>query len=175
MARSRMEQFRGESRGGVILLRHGVAEERSERIEDDDRSLTADGHRKMRDNARGLAELYPSVDAIYSSPLLRALQTALWLSRSYGKQVKVHVTDVMRPEAGMRDVRRLVEEQAGRLVILVGHEPSLTSAMRHLAGLGSRGGLELKKGGCYVLRVERGVIGLDAILTPRILRAATRR
>jgi len=171
-----MEQSLGESAlGGVILLRHGVAEPRDEKTHDDDRSLTADGHKKMKENARGLMQLYPDIDAIYSSPLLRALQTALWVSKAYGKKVKVGVTEVLRPDGDQRDVGRFLEPHAGKLVMLVGHEPALTATMRHLAGLGGKGKLELRKGGCYVLRVEEQATLLDAMLTPRILRAAARK
>ena len=39
----------------VVLLRHGIAEEKSEGKTDSDRSLTSEGHARMKQIAKGLA------------------------------------------------------------------------------------------------------------------------
>jgi len=41
-------------------------------MKDEDRSLTAEGHARMKQIARGLEQALPKANAIYSSPLLRA-------------------------------------------------------------------------------------------------------
>ena len=61
----------------LYLIRHGLAEERGEAWPDDTkRPLTDEGMSRMRKAARGLARLGVSFDAILTSPLTRARQTA---------------------------------------------------------------------------------------------------
>ena len=50
------------SKQWVILLRHGIAEERSESIADEERALTGEGRRRMKSSARGLIRLLPPID-----------------------------------------------------------------------------------------------------------------
>ena len=67
----------------IVLLRHGIAEDATPDKKDEDRGLTSEGHARMKQIARGLERALPKVQAIYSSPLLRAVQTALWVSKAY--------------------------------------------------------------------------------------------
>jgi phosphohistidine phosphatase len=66
----------------IVLLRHGIAEDPAADVADDDRRLTRKGHRRMKVVARALARLIPNVDAIYSSPLVRAYETAEHVARA---------------------------------------------------------------------------------------------
>jgi phosphohistidine phosphatase len=154
----------------VILYRHGIAEERTEEKPDEDRSLTKAGHSKMKKNAEGLAAV-TKADVIFSSPLLRAVQTALWISKAYKRKVEIKTSDALSPSASFEDFENLLKESAGKKIIFVGHEPTLTRNMRMLTKLGESGELELKKGGCYGVRLrEDGTATLEWILTPRLLR-----
>src|SRR5687768_13625549 len=73
----------------VILLRHGIAEEAEAAKKDADRSLTERGHARMRSIARGLERLAPDMQAIYCSPYLRAVQTALWVAKAYRSEIEI--------------------------------------------------------------------------------------
>jgi len=170
MAGSKADDSDDSARSVILIVRHGIAEERTEDKPDSERSLTKTGHARMRENARGIARLFPKAELILSSPLLRALQTALWVSRAFKKKVEVEVTDALAPEGSTAEVAALLEQRKERGVILVGHEPNLTETMRHLASqAGWRG--DLKKGGCYLLRREEGSLYLlESLLTPKILR-----
>lgn len=155
----------------VILLRHGIAEEPSAEKKDEDRGLTVEGHARMKQIARGLERALPKADAIYTSPLLRAVQTSLWVSKAYRSRVGVNTTDALAPTASKKDFLALVSSIQERRVILVGHEPTLSDNLRTLVALGKSQAVELKKGGCYGVRVfvdGRGV--LEWVLPPRILR-----
>src|SRR5512138_3465370 len=110
----------------IVLLRHGIAEEKTEGKADEDRSLTAEGHARMKQIARGLAIAFPRAQAIYSSPLLRAVQTALWVSKGYRSRIKVATTDAVVPGAGTDEFLNFVKSLNTRRVIVVGHEPNLT-------------------------------------------------
>ncbi|MGZ8709629.1 MAG: phosphohistidine phosphatase SixA, partial [Thermoanaerobaculia bacterium] len=55
-----------------------------------------------------------------------------------------------------------------RRAVIVGHEPVLTQGLRALVGVE---GIELKKGGCFGVRLlPDGTAVLEWVLPPRILR-----
>ena len=154
----------------IVLLRHGIAEEKTEGKADEDRSLTAEGHARMKQIARGLAVAFPRAQAIYSSPLLRAVQTALWVSKGYRSRIKVNTTDVVVPGSGTDEFLAFVKGLTHRRVIIVGHEPNLSENAMELVGITS-GDMELKKGGCYCIRLHADGGGeLEWLLSPRLLR-----
>ena len=152
----------------LVFLRHGIAEDASAEKKDEDRSLTAEGHAKMKQIARGLANALPKVGAIYSSPLLRAVQTALWVSKAYRSRANVNTVDALKPAATKKELLALLKSIDARRAILVGHEPSLTTHVSTLTGVDVP---ELKKGGCYGVRLmPDGKAELEWMLPPRLLR-----
>jgi phosphohistidine phosphatase len=154
----------------LILLRHAVAEDVSQGTSDEDRSLTAEGHAQMKAIARGLERAMPRVDAVYSSPLVRAQQTAMWVSKAYRARLEVNTTDALKPGASCDEFRKLIETMDEKRAIIVGHEPNLTENLRALIGLDASRVIELQKGGCYGVRLsEGGAAVLEWLLPPRIL------
>jgi phosphohistidine phosphatase len=153
----------------IVLLRHGVAEERSENQRDEDRSLTAEGHARMKQIARGLERAFPKANAIYSSPLLRATQTAMWVAKSYRSRITIANSEALAPGASKDQFLALVSTIRDKRFIVVGHEPSLSENLSAL--LGTTTAIELKKGGCYGVRLdEDGTATLEWLLPPRLLR-----
>jgi phosphohistidine phosphatase len=155
----------------MVLLRHGIAEEPTEGKADEDRSLTPEGHARMKQIARGLERAFPKAQVIYASPLLRAVQTALWVSKGYRSRVKVQTTDVLIPGADPKDFVEFIAGLKERRIIIVGHETNLTDNLMELVGLTATRQFELKKGGCYGVRLfADGSAVLEWLLSPRILR-----
>jgi phosphohistidine phosphatase len=149
----------------LVLLRHGIAEERGADKPDAERELTDEGHRRMKEIARGLRKLLPKVEAIYSSPLVRCQQTAAWVARAYDETLAFETTEALAPDGELASFRIQV-----RRAILVGHEPTLTRFMLGLTRMKSDA-LELKKGGCYGIRVDaQGAAHLEWMLPPRVTR-----
>lgn len=150
----------------VVLLRHGIAAPAGTEP-DETRELTEEGHRRMRQIARGFKRYFPKAETIISSPLTRALQTATWVGKALDRGVVT--SDALRPDGDPAAVRKLIEETNARRIILVGHEPSLTRTM--LALTKTQGELELKKGGCYGIRFDNAEDArLEWMLPPRVLR-----
>lgn len=155
----------------VVLLRHGIAEDRDGSKPDEQRSLTKAGHARMKQISRGLAEVFPKADAIYSSPLLRCVQTSLWVAKGYKGKLTPQTREVLAPSGSPREVREFLGALPERRVILVGHEPNLTESLNELTRIGGSGSFDLKKGGCYGVRFrEDGSTTLEWVLTPRVLR-----
>jgi phosphohistidine phosphatase len=155
----------------VVLFRHGPAEDHSADKADSDRSLTSDGHAKTKRAARGIRDIFPDADTLFASPLLRAMQTALWLTKAYGDKLKIQVTDALLPAADPALLADLIASQPGRNVIVVGHEPHLSDSFAHLVGI--RGSLraDLRKAGGIGIRLDESGRGtLEWMLAPRMLR-----
>ena len=154
----------------VVLIRHGIAEEPTAEKIDADRSLTTEGHAKMKQIARGLAQIFPRVVSIYSSPLVRCVQTGLWLTKGYRKKVTLTTLPALRPDGDPAEVIEVVRNLPDRRLILIGHEPNLSDTMAQWIGMPHVRALELKKGGCYGLRIGPRGTTLEWVLSPRILR-----
>ncbi len=156
----------------IVLLRHGIAEDRGEGKPDEERALTPEGHARMMKIAAGIEFAVPKAQAIVSSPLVRAMQTALWVSKAYRSRIKVKQSEALAPAGTHEQFLELIRSVPERRIILVGHEPNLTrNATALLALTNDRCGLELKKGGCYGIRLggETAAV-LEWALSPRILR-----
>ena len=147
----------------LILLRHGIAEDATPEKNDLDRELTPKGRRRMEAIAAGLARVFPEAEAIYSSPAVRAIQTAQPVAKAYG--LKIEKSDALAPGVSPRE---LVDQVSVDFAIFVGHEPTLSALMQDLTD--TRGQFELKKGGCYGIAFEGGSPRLEWMLSPRVLR-----
>ena len=150
----------------VVLVRHGIAEDRSVGIPDANRSLTDEGHAEMKKIARGLAVIFPKTDAIMSSPLLRAVETALRVGRRYKGYSAVETTNALLPEADPAATIELIRSIAGQRAILVGHEPHLSATLAALTGVL----IDFQKGGCACVRIPAdGRAQLEWIASPKLL------
>jgi phosphohistidine phosphatase len=137
----------------LCFFRHGIAVDRDDPsvTSDAERPLTEEGIRKTRTAAEGLRRIEPGFDRIFTSPWLRAKQTAAIVA-----EVLALGTPPELPElAGDRTPAELVEALAhhhGRRTILVGHEPLLSTTIVHL--LGGEWALDLKKSGACLIHVD---------------------
>ena len=156
----------------IVFLRHGRAEDARDGLTDAERPLTAEGHAEMMKLAAGVERAFPRAQTILSSPLTRAVQTALWISKAYRSRIKVQETPALTPEAPPEEFAALLREMNERRIIVVGHEPNLTRNMLSFVGLTNIGHhLALQRGGCYAVRLRGEGDGvLEWLLSPRILR-----
>lgn len=113
----------------LYLVRHGIAEDRSATGRDEDRQLTPDGADKLQRAALGLASLEVRPDAIWSSPLRRARQTAELVRNALAPALERAMEEPrLRPEAdvdAMLDALKAASDL--QALILVGHEPSISA------------------------------------------------
>lgn len=128
----------------LYLLRHGLADWPDwDPARDDARPLTKAGIAKLRAEARALERLDLGLDAILSSPLARARETAAIVAERLGLDVTLEPT--LAPGFDAKKLRALLRRHAkARALLLVGHEPDLSGTIAELAG-GAR--VALKKGG----------------------------
>lgn len=153
----------------ILLVRHGQAQPRTEDRPDGERTLTAEGHARMKEISRALARLAGRPDAILTSPLIRCVQTALWLARAWGGKLQPQASDALAPGAGFEAVRALVESVSGDEIVLVGHEPDLSEALSGFTGARS-GTIEMKKGGAALIRLDATGATIEWILPPKAMK-----
>jgi phosphohistidine phosphatase len=126
------------------FLRHGIAvEPEAWSGSDFDRPLTRDGHSRMEREAKAFAELSLELDAIVTSPLLRAKQTA----EIVAERLDLHSKLVEEPRLGNglnleRLAAILSEHPEAGAIMLVGHEPSMSATIGCAIGGAA---IELKK------------------------------
>jgi phosphohistidine phosphatase len=121
------------------LVRHAIAAERGEFDGPDaERPLTDKGRRRFREFCGWLAEQGAMPQAVMSSPLLRAAQTAALLAKSAGlKKSLVTFSGVLAPGADVSAVAQFVRDQSAQFIALVGHEPDMSHCLSELIGGGS--------------------------------------
>lgn len=158
----------------LYLVRHAIAAERGDEWPDDNkRPLTERGISRFKDVVRGLERLDVSIDEIFTSPLVRAKQTADLLAAGTSGKAIVKTLDALAPEHTPAAVMTQLAKVAGRpRVALVGHEPGLGELAAHL--MGAQRALAFRKGG--VARIDLGSItsrragSLIWFLPPKVLR-----
>jgi phosphohistidine phosphatase len=101
----------------LYLVRHAEA---APGDPDELRPLTAEGRAQARALGEGLAGDGVRVDALLTSPLLRARETAEELASRLG--VQAEADDRLGPGATLELVRHAVEGR-GDAVLIVGHQP----------------------------------------------------
>jgi phosphohistidine phosphatase len=159
----------------IYLIRHGVAEERGDAWPDDaKRPLTDDGMSRMRKSVRGLARLGIAMDAVLTSPLVRARQTAEIVAAGLSPRPSLVTIDSLAPGGSFADVIADLEKHVRKTrIALVGHEPNIGELAARL--IGSRHPIEFKKGAVCRIDVEAlppsGPGDIRWLLTPKIMRA----
>jgi phosphohistidine phosphatase len=128
----------------------------------------------MRKAARGLVRLDVKLDAILTSPLVRARQTADIVAAAFDTRPPIVVIDGLTPEASYADLTKDLQKQSRRArMALVGHEPNIGEFAARLTGARRR--FEFKKGGACLIEVNEVPPSrpgtLRWLLTPAILRA----
>ena len=161
----------------IFLVRHAVAFERSRARWPIDplRPLTPAGKRKFRKAARGLARCLPKAAIMLTSPYIRARDTATLLAKAMCSAKPVECPE-LAPGESARKAFELLRSRPEKVLVLVGHEPNLstfvsTALASEQAGLK----IEFKKGGAACLefpgRIEPGRAILKWVLPPRLSRA----
>ena len=164
----------------VFLVRHAIAHERDRTRWPNDalRPLTAEGKKKFRKAARGLAHCLPRGAVLLTSPFTRARETAAILAAAT-RGPKAVECEQLAAGAPVELAFELLRGRREKAVVLVGHEPHLSTWMSAaLAGGHARLKIEFKKGGAACLdfekRVEPGGATLRWMLPPRTLRELAR-
>src|SRR5258707_1150421 len=133
----------------LYFLRHASAGEKFiNPKKDEKRPLDPAGIEQCGYVGRALAALDTHVDAVISSPLKRAAQTASLVANEMGYEGKIQFHDGLRPNASFADFRRLLGTYAkSEAIMVVGHNPNLSEFVgRCISEAGCEAVVDLKKG-----------------------------
>lgn len=127
----------------LYFFRHAIAEDGRADLTDYERKLTDKGIAKTRRAADVMKALGIEPTHIYSSPLIRARQTADILAGAMG--IAVEIRDEVGPGFNLAAVTQLTNDlDRDAQVVFVGHEPDFSSTVSALTG---GGWVVMKKGG----------------------------
>jgi len=158
----------------LYLVRHAIAENMGTDYEDDSlRPLTEKGREKMHRIAAGLHEIGVQPDLIVSSPYLRASQTAVVLAKELNYKEEIAYSDLLVPMGKPGDmIGEINEKFSVAELMLVGHEPNLSSLASVLLAGTPDLSINLKKGGVCCLSVDDlhydHKATLEWLITPKI-------
>ena len=164
-----------------MLLRHGIAVERDEwEGADADRPLTDRGAKRVVQVAAGLKQLDVHPSHVFSSPLLRAMETAKILQKSLRVRSGVQIIDELLPDSPpnrlLSSLHNVLPESC---VLFIGHEPHLGMAASVLLVGRSSASFPLKKAGACLIELpipaKPGQGVLRWWLTPSQLKAIGKR
>jgi phosphohistidine phosphatase len=117
----------------LYLFRHGIAENAAPGGADSARPLTLKGLEKLKYQAAVLGRSGLQIERLYSSPYVRARQTADMLSTAL--RLPVEEQALLSSGCTFDDLMELFKrEGTGSGVLIVGHQPDLGEIVRVLTG-----------------------------------------
>ena len=145
------------------LLRHGEAEPHDARP-DADRRLTDRGREQSRVAGRALAALKVQIHLAFTSPKVRARDTAVLACEALGIEPMDHAA--LCAGFDVADALELLGAAGpDQRVLVVGHEPDFSQVVYDLTG----GRIDFKKGGIAAVRLDGTRGELVVVLRPREL------
>jgi phosphohistidine phosphatase len=117
----------------LVLVRHAKADHGDSSLDDFDRPLNYRGKRDASAMAVQFKKTGVRVDALISSPAVRALSTA----EDFAMEINLAIqTDERIYEASLRDLLAVVRELDDRhsSVMLAGHNPGMSELLHYLTG-----------------------------------------
>lgn len=147
----------------VWLLRHGEAEPHDARP-DPERQLTPRGEEQAAAAGRALVALELPFQHVFTSPKVRAAETARLACQAIGMTPEVH--EPLASDFGIDALRELMHIVGhDRRILLVGHNPDFAQLIGDMTGAHVR----LRKGSVAGMRCHGGRGELLCLLQPREL------
>ncbi len=129
----------------------------------------------MEEIAESLLTMGVKFDVVLASPLKRAYETAAIVSKTFKSLDRLEQSDELKPEGKRSDLyRKLAKLKAESSVLLVGHEPYLSTMIGEMVSGNGNSHITLKKGGLAKVRatsfLPKASGELRWLLTPKQIR-----
>jgi phosphohistidine phosphatase len=160
----------------LYIVRHGEAgHSLPPSAKEFQRPLTEVGKKRIESLGESLKEWNVEFDRILASPLRRAKETAMIVAKVLDLQNKLEDSDVLKPDGSRIELyKELSKMRRQDTVLLVGHEPYLSSLIGDIVAGNQNARISLKKGGMAKISIETflpKVSGeLKWLLTPKQIR-----
>ncbi|MCK9579439.1 MAG: phosphohistidine phosphatase SixA [Methanoregula sp.] len=137
----------------VFILRHGKAEDARHGHGDADRRLTKKGYEEIVAVANWMAAQGLEFDLIAASPLARARGTAVIVADVLNREDKLVTWDMLVPGGNPDTVCREIDRHANAgAILIVGHEPLLSSLISRIIAGDAGAGIIMTKGALAKIR-----------------------
>jgi phosphohistidine phosphatase len=158
----------------LFILRHGQAGQKSTSSKDFDRSLTVEGQQEIVKISNALNSFEIEFDHIYTSPLVRAKQTAEIVSESLKFRGNIQEVVALKPECNKAELYTMLSKlKQDSMSIIVGHQPYLSELICEAISQSSCR-INLKKGGLARLKIISTIPKIKGelrwLLTPKLLK-----
>lgn len=157
----------------LYIFRHGAAETGLPGG-DAGRTLTREGKNDIRLVARWLDSLGVRPDLIATSPYVRARETTAITAKILGCESRIGIWEDLAPGNPVSRIIHRLSETGKKSVIVVGHEPMLSTLASSLISPDTAARIAMAKGGlARIRRLEfspRVAGELNALVTPNLLR-----
>ncbi len=156
----------------VYILRHASAgNRRSNPLTDRKRGLDKEGKQQCMLVGRYLTATKVHFDAVVSSPLKRALQTASLVATETGFEGRIEMDEALAPAGTLLAFEDILRRHAGvENLLVVGHNPNLSQFLGALICSPHRASVRLRKSSLARLDATRRPAQLIALVEPRALR-----
>lgn len=157
----------------LYFLRHASAGQAgSDRKKDMKRPLDDEGVLQARYIGHLLSQLEVQLDAIISSPLKRATQTASVAANEIAFEGKIELNDALRPEAKFEEFLQMLKRHGkADALMVVGHNPNMSEFLGRLLGSGEAAlGIDMKKGAVAKVEMQGKSAVMMWLITPKIAR-----
>jgi phosphohistidine phosphatase len=156
----------------LYVLRHASAgEKRANPVLDRKRPLDKEGKQQCILVGSYLNALRINVDLIVSSPLKRALQTASLVGTELGYESTIQLSEELAPGGTVEGFRRLIDGLGEHEnVLVIGHNPSLSTFLSSLITSSGKANIRLRKGTIARVDCTRKPGLLISLIDPRAIR-----
>jgi phosphohistidine phosphatase len=160
----------------LYLIRHADALPLTEPglPQDFERPLSEKGNSQVKWLAGWLQQEAIHLEVVFTSPLVRAQQTAEGLLGEASPAPSLRVCEELAPGGKRKALAKILRQWGGQSAALVGHMPDLATFAAWLIG-SKNAHLDIAKAGVAVISVEdqprKGSGTLNLLLTPKWLKA----
>ena len=158
----------------IYFLRHASAGDSTlSPAKDDERPLDKLGIEQSHNVGCALGAMKVAFDAILSSPLLRAQQTAKIVAEEVGHKGKIVTEPNLHPGGSYEQFQdMLLRHESKASILVVGHNPSMTEFLNKLLiGEDAPDAVEVKKATIAKVEKNGNQATLKWCLPPKVLRA----
>lgn len=142
----------------LYILRHGISEARSETKYPNDleRPLSKRGKSKITEIGDLMDDLDIKPDYILTSPAKRSTESAKLIQKTLGiKKERIIISENLLPEYSISGIiEEISEKYKTKDVLLVGHEPMLSTLISQLTSGNPDATIQLKKGALCCLKFD---------------------
>lgn len=145
----------------IYLMRHGQAENLAP--SDRERALNQIGQREVAQVAEALKSACAPVQGIFSSPFVRARETASIIGQSWLGENRIEIQDCLIPGGAFERILPVIDASGHEAVMVVSHMPSISYLGGLLTDADPDSGPGFSTAGVMCIETETAAAGLGRL------------